>query len=368
MVMESVSAIAVISPDHAPPLDVVRVVRFGHRLLTCQLQKLAEVEAFSSDLIIVDLERVPPEQFIDVRMEIERLRNDQPVILIAQKKQYSSLSAAQLLQGNNVVSRPIEPDFLTALIDRLIAANRDQTVEKAQIRKLDLPQAAIEMVQAAKQLAGVLDRVFGVADDQSPISQNELGQTTEFVTSAIRKHGLKTWVDSVRAHHDGTYQHCLLVAGTTVAFGTQFGFSERDMRRITAAALVHDIGKVNVPSAILDKPTALTAEEFSIVKSHTTAGFDIIQKFESFDDEMSDMVLSHHEYLDGSGYPNGLMGGQISDLVRVITIADVFSALIEQRAYKAPKTGKEAYDILRSMQGKLDMPLVKAQEGLMIAI
>jgi HD-GYP domain-containing protein (c-di-GMP phosphodiesterase class II) len=72
------------------------------------------------------------------------------------------------------------------------------------------------------------------------------------------------------------------------------------------------------------------------------------------------VVRSHHEYLDGSGYPDGLRGPQIPDLVRLITICDIFAALIEARPYKAPKSAPEAYAILRQMTAKLDVDLVRA--------
>jgi HD-GYP domain-containing protein (c-di-GMP phosphodiesterase class II) len=152
-----------------------------------------------------------------------------------------------------------------------------------------------------------------------------------------------------------------------VAMGAHLHFSDKDMRRVTAAALIHDIGKISIPNALLDKPGALDQDEFRLIKQHTSIGYDIIKKVEGFDAEMADMVLSHHEYLDGTGYPNGLMNGQIGDLVRVITIADVYAALIEKRAYKPAMSGRQAFDILLGMRGKLDMPIVKAQAAILAA-
>jgi HD-GYP domain-containing protein (c-di-GMP phosphodiesterase class II) len=76
--------------------------------------------------------------------------------------------------------------------------------------------------------------------------------------------------------------------------------------------------------------------------------------------ELREIVLGHHEYLDGSGYPSGLTASDIPDIVRLITVADIFGALIEKRAYRAPLSGEEAYAILLAMDGKLDMPIVKA--------
>jgi HD-GYP domain-containing protein (c-di-GMP phosphodiesterase class II) len=80
---------------------------------------------------------------------------------------------------------------------------------------------------------------------------------------------------------------------------------------------------------------------------------------QGLDPDMLDMVLHHHEYLDGSGYPHGLEANDLSDLVRMMTIADVFGALIERRTYKFPSSGKAAYQILENMGPKLDLDLVR---------
>ena len=98
----------------------------------------------------------------------------------------------------------------------------------------------------------------------------------------------------------------------------------------------------------------------AVMRKHPQFGIDALATASGLPAEMLDMVVHHHEYLDGSGYPHGLRAQEISDLVRMMTIADVFGALIERRSYKPPMPGAAAYQILLDMGPKLDQDLVRA--------
>jgi putative nucleotidyltransferase with HDIG domain len=170
---------------------------------------------------------------------------------------------------------------------------------------------------------------------------------------------LSSWVDTVRKHHSQTYQHCLIVTGVVAAFGQHLGLRASDRNRLSFAAMLHDVGKALVPVAILEKPGPLDQAEFAVMKKHPEFGADAMKKASGLHPEMLDIILHHHEYLDGSGYPHGLRASEISDLVRIMTIADVYGALIERRSYKPPLPSQKAYDILREMGPKLDKDLVR---------
>ena len=144
-----------------------------------------------------------------------------------------------------------------------------------------------------------------------------------------------------------------------MAFGQQLGLSKADRQRLSFAGMLHDIGKARIPLAILEKPGRLDEQELAVMRKHPQYGFDALATVPDLPAEMLDMVVHHHEYLDGSGYPHGLGAGEVSDLVRIITISDVFGALIERRSYKPPLTGDAAYQILLDMGAKLDKDLVR---------
>jgi HD-GYP domain-containing protein (c-di-GMP phosphodiesterase class II) len=151
-----------------------------------------------------------------------------------------------------------------------------------------------------------------------------------------------------------------MVTGIAVDFGLSLGVGKVDIERLYTAAMFHDIGKARIPLAVLDKPGRLDAGERALVETHPAAGYEILKENADISTEILDAVRHHHEYLDGSGYPDALCAANISDMVRLLTIADIFAALIEQRSYKPTMPREDAYEIIRSMQGKLEMPLVTA--------
>jgi putative nucleotidyltransferase with HDIG domain len=206
---------------------------------------------------------------------------------------------------------------------------------------------------------GALQGIFAAAVSGTPVNLNMVQSAGEAVVSQIDAEGLVHWIDTVRQHHSLTYQHCLLVTGVAVAFGHHLGFSSEDKQKLAFAGLLHDIGKAGVPVAILEKPSPLVEEEVAAMRQHPVFGFEALRRVRGLDPDMLDMVVHHHEYLDGSGYPHGLEGRELSDLVRMMTIADVFGALIERRAYKAPLSSAAAYKVLQDMGPRLDADLVR---------
>jgi putative nucleotidyltransferase with HDIG domain len=202
--------------------------------------------------------------------------------------------------------------------------------------------------------------MFSAASSSAPIDVNGVKEAGRKIAESIAEDGLSEWLTTVRRHHEGTYQHCLMVTGIAVDFGLSLGVGKVDIERLYTAAMFHDIGKARIPLAVLDKPGRLDAGERALVETHPAAGYEILKENADISTEILDAVRHHHEYLDGSGYPDALCAANISDMVRLLTIADIFAALIEQRSYKPTMPREDAYEIIRSMQGKLEMPLVTA--------
>jgi putative nucleotidyltransferase with HDIG domain len=205
-----------------------------------------------------------------------------------------------------------------------------------------------------------LASMFAAVASGTPIDVTHARRAGETIADAIEEHGLSNWLATVRKHHEGTYQHCLLVTGLAVDFGLSLGFPKKDLERLHSAAMFHDIGKATIPLAVLDKPGRLDDRERAVIETHPGAGYDILKNNSAISPEILDGVRHHHEYLDGSGYPDKLCAQSIGDLVRVLTISDIFAALIEDRRYRPPMPRTEAYNILCSMHGKLEKALVDA--------
>ena len=115
-----------------------------------------------------------------------------------------------------------------------------------------------------------------------------------------------------------------------------------------------------IPLSILDKPARLTDEEFAIIRKHPVHSREVLAAQPQVSREVIDIAVHHHEYLDGSGYPEGLKGDEITRSVRMLTICDIYAALVEKRAYKPAYSPRQAYGVLVEMAGKIDQTLLKA--------
>jgi putative nucleotidyltransferase with HDIG domain len=211
---------------------------------------------------------------------------------------------------------------------------------------------------AAFSSATAIASMFAAVARGTPIDVKGAKDAGRRIADRVAEKGLSDWLATVRRHHEGTYQHCLLVTGVAVDFGLSLGLGRQDIERLYSAAMFHDIGKATIPLAILDKPARLDVVERTLIETHPALGYDALKGNKNISSEVLDAVRHHHEYLDGSGYPDGLCADNISDVVRILTISDIFSALIEDRRYREPMPRQEAYDVLCGMQGKLEKPLV----------
>lgn len=201
---------------------------------------------------------------------------------------------------------------------------------------------------------------FSAAARGEAVSRACVEETTASVMAAIIDGGIRQWLELVWSYDDCTYQHCLLVTGLAAEFAGSLRFAKDDQEHVIRGALLHDVGKAKIPLAILNKPGALTSEETAIVRSHARVGYEMLRGQGDYEPELLEVVLWHHELLDGSGYPDGLVGSQISDLVRLTTICDIYAALIERRPYRPAIDPAKALKMLEEMDGKLEGALVRA--------
>ncbi len=213
---------------------------------------------------------------------------------------------------------------------------------------------------AAAAGAASIASMFRAVLSGGPVDVEGTRDAGQKIADSIAEHGLSDWLASVRHHHEGTYQHCLLVTGVAADFGLSLGLRQADLERLYTAAMFHDIGKATIPLSILDKPGRLDVEERALIETHPAAGYEALKGNAGISQEVLDAVRHHHEYLDGSGYPDALVGHSIADIVRLLTICDIFAALIEHRPYRSTMSREDAYDIVRGMDGKLEKPLVTA--------
>lgn len=142
-------------------------------------------------------------------------------------------------------------------------------------------------------------------------------------------------MDQLKRHDPGTYEHCGRVSAMCLDLAQNLQLSLLEQAQCTYAGLLHDVGKIKVPTEVINKPSKLTSEEFEIMKSHTTYGMEMIAPLTEnlFFKKISDAILYHHERVDGKGY-HGITNDKIPYISKIILVADTVDAMGQDRAYR----------------------------------
>jgi len=219
---------------------------------------------------------------------------------------------------------------------------------------LDWPNNYMEQANQAGELVGfwitglVVGRLF---DRERSLLKDLVRANEETLLGLVSALDMKE--HSTRLHSQRVRQDTLLLAD-------KFGLDEARKRAIGFGALLHDIGKIAIPDAILLKPEKLTDEEQKIMRNHPSAGYDIVNRIE-FLGEAAEIVYAHHERFDGKGYPRGLKGEDIPFGARLFAVVDVYDALTSTRPYHSPLSHEEALVKIRKESGRhFDPSVVKA--------
>jgi putative nucleotidyltransferase with HDIG domain len=351
--------VAILTDNVAATRDIQEVLKSPFKTSVFAFDRFRDVDWADFDGFVIDAWRLFNDDASMVAGMAATLSHAHgPIGVIAGPDFLAALEATGLTSGIKPFGRPIVSSRLDQTFAGIFAGQTSRTAKTEATRRafLSIPHLA-EALTAADE---ALDCIFAMARQPGTLALDKLDRQSDVIIGSLAKSGMADWISGVRQHHDSTYQHCLLVVGAAIAFGQQLGFRADDMRRITLGALLHDVGKASIPLPILDKPSALSAVERGVIEKHPEFGAAMIDQQPALSAELREIVLGHHEMLDGSGYPEGKTGDQIPDVVRLISVADVYAALIERRAYKEPLSGEQAYDILLSKAGKLDMSIVRA--------
>ena len=157
-----------------------------------------------------------------------------------------------------------------------------------------------------------------------------------------------------------TLEHSKDVLKLAYLLGKAAELSNEDMDHLLLGATFHDVGKQFLPQEILCKPGKLSHQEFEVVKEHPKLGYDFMQKNSKLPEPALNIILEHHERIDGSGYPNNIKGTELSYMSKIVSVCDVYSALTTDRAYRLALSTKRALAILDSAKGsQLDSNLVE---------
>ncbi|MFH1639352.1 MAG: HD domain-containing phosphohydrolase [Chloroflexota bacterium] len=277
---------------------------------------------------VIFLDALAPDT--DVFEVLKRLKADDatrliPVVIITPHDAAKTRIRALEAGVDDFLSQPFDQAEVTARLNSLLKVSAynnqlksfHEKMETEIIRRTESMKQAFERVKSAS-----LDTIF------------RLSQAAEY-------------------KDEDTGTHIQRMSHYATAIARKMGMSEEFIEYILFAAPMHDIGKIGIPDNILQKPGKLDAEEWEIMKQHTTIGAQILKDSSVEFIKMAEVIArTHHEKWDGSGYPQGLMGESIPIPGRIIAIADVFDALTSERPYKEPFPIEKAFEIIHEGKGK----------------
>ncbi|MBO9688777.1 HD-GYP domain-containing protein [Roseateles chitosanitabidus] len=208
--------------------------------------------------------------------------------------------------------------------------------------RLELGTAPASMGEELERATQVMQRskravmnLFGEARLGKAIDAEQcLPLVEEVASSVVRNPSALISLARLKTKDDYTYMHSVAVCALMVSLARQMGLDEAQTRDAGLAGLLHDIGKMAMPLDVLNKPGALTDDEFAIMRDHPTRGFEMLKDGAAVSEGALDVALRHHEKMDGSGYPGKLKGEEISLLARMGAVCDVYDAITSNRPYK----------------------------------
>jgi putative two-component system response regulator len=281
------------------------------------------------DLVLLDV-MMPGMDGLEVarRIRTDPEYGDLPIVMVTALADKADRLRAVEAGANDFIAKPVDRTELRVRTTSLLKMKAAQDAVKRHRAELE---TLVQTRTTALRLA-----LTEVVDAHQETHQAHLDTIHRLGMAAECRDG------QTAAHLERVGRYCALLA-------RRLGLPEREVEILRHASLLHDVGKIGTPDAILRKPGPLTAAERELMQQHTLIGASLLRDSASeFLRAGESIVLSHHEKWDGSGYPNGLKGEEIPLYGRICAAADVFDALTSRRSYKEPFSNEEAYEILRS--------------------
>lgn len=282
-------------------------------------------------------------------------------------QQYNVLKAEDGQQALEMLNRVdvdlVLMDVMMPQMDGFEACRRIRNNPQTQMIPVILVTALDDMASKIKGLdSGANDflskpvnRPELIARTSSLIKMKKLNNSLASIENV-----LFSLAQAVEAKDSYTQGHTERVSNLSMALGKRLGLSQSDMTALSYGGVLHDIGKIGTPNEILNKPGPLTKDEWEIMQQHSEMGYKIGLPLEKNLGQALQVIRSHHEKMDGSGYPDGLKGDEIPLVARIVGVVDIFDALTSDRPYRKAMSQEKAFEILfeETEKGKLDERIV----------
>ncbi len=214
----------------------------------------------------------------------------------------------------------------------------------------ELPKAKAIVGKSSSVIKSMMDRIMlGEDFDVQTVRES----VAEIVDSVLKNEDALLMLVHLRNKDEYSAEHSMRVSIISTAFGRFLGFDPDRMQELGTAAMLFDIGKSSMPQELLKKADRLTPEEFDIMKKHAEAGYELLLKKRDIPPAALDVAYSHHERMDGSGYPRGLKGHQLHEYSRIVAIVDTYDAITSERAYAPARSPLDAFRVIMNGRGDL---------------
>jgi len=266
---------------------------------------------------------------------------------------------AEVFRHIGVIARE-RGDYATAA-ENLLKADQRALDSGDLLLRADVSEQLAEVYWAQERHRDMLQRLNDAHSLYSQLKVQHRVAQVEKRNGALEARFLemaKAWGDSIESKDRYTQGHCERVAFFACVLADSAGFNSRSLFWFRIGALLHDIGKIIVPTEVLNKAGKLTDEEWVIMKRHPEAGLELVADID-FPGDIGAIIRNHHERWDGAGYPDGLKGEDIPFAARILCVADVYDALTTTRSYRPGLTHARAAEIMRASTGQFDPYLLE---------
>jgi HD-GYP domain-containing protein (c-di-GMP phosphodiesterase class II) len=200
-----------------------------------------------------------------------------------------------------------------------------------------------------KQTTVELKQIFQSFTDNKKINLKSIrNQVNNIIDEMVINKNIMLGISGIKTYDDYTYQHSVNVGIISIMMGLSCGYNYSQLHNLGIGAILHDIGKINIPLEILNKPGKLTKKEYMIVQQHSWDGFKLIRDSQECSLLSAHVALQHHERVDGTGYPRGLHFDEIHEYGLITAVADTYDSLISDRPYRHGYSNFEAMEILEN--------------------
>ena len=302
----------------------------GYEVLTadCGPAALDALDRQRFILMLCDV-RMPGMSGVEVVTQAAKKDGDMAIMMLTAVNDAPTATEALSHGAMDYLMKPIELEDLNQAVERALH-KRELTIEQRNVERMIREEVALRTEELEREKAALRTLTISIAD---------------------------SLINAMEAKDIYLRGHSQRVAELGASMAESLGLDADTVENVRLAGRLHDVGKIGIREEVLNKPGKLTASEFEHIKAHVKIGMDILAPLKHIDTALS-FVQDHHEHWDGSGYPRGISGDQISIGGRLLAAADAFDALTSRRAYRDPLTPQDTLELLRGQIARLLDPTV----------